>query len=78
LNFYKVQYENVDCPEVVEYNELKTKCAGKICNPSCFDYVIDELMRQGEVSEWTAETGERLLKFKVSFLHICNIYTFSV
>ncbi|KAI6184030.1 hypothetical protein M3Y97_00552400 [Aphelenchoides bicaudatus] len=64
LNFYKIQYENVDCPEVVEYNELKARCVNTICESRCFDYVIDELMRQGECNEFTTETGERLLKFK--------------
>lgn len=54
----------VDCPEVVEYNELKTRCGNTVCDPSCFDYVLDELMRQGEVAETIAETGEKLLKFK--------------
>lgn len=66
LNFYKAQYENVvDCPEVVEYLELKNRCGNIVCDLSCFDYVLDELIRQGEVSEQITESGERILKFKV-------------
>lgn len=66
----------MDCPEVVEFNELKAQCNNKICDSTSFEYIIDELQRQGEVSEWTAETGERLLKFKVSF-YVWNIYPFN-
>ncbi|KAI6242730.1 hypothetical protein M3Y99_00179300 [Aphelenchoides fujianensis] len=63
LEFYKVEYEMVDCPEVVGYDEFKQRCRN-ICKADTFDLVLDELMRQGEVSIGTSEIGERLLKFK--------------
>jgi hypothetical protein len=55
----------VDCPEVVEYSDFKKRCGSSVCDPAVFDYILDELIRQGEVSEGTSENGERILKFKV-------------
>lgn len=55
----------VDCSEVVEYSDFKKKCGNSVCDPTVFDCVLDELIRQGEVSEGTSENGERILKFKV-------------
>ncbi|KAI6196953.1 hypothetical protein M3Y94_01168300 [Aphelenchoides besseyi] len=63
LEFYKSEYEMVDCSDVVGYDEFKTRCRD-ICNSNTFDLVLDELMRQGEVSVGTSENGERILKFK--------------
>ncbi|KAI6188331.1 hypothetical protein M3Y98_00343300 [Aphelenchoides besseyi] len=63
LEFYKSEYETVDCSDVVGYDEFKTRCRD-ICNANTFDLVLDELMRQGEVSVGTSENGERILKFK--------------
>ncbi|CAD5216586.1 unnamed protein product [Bursaphelenchus xylophilus] len=63
LEYYKVQYEMVDCPEVVAYDEFKARCAG-IVDKNSFDLVLDELMRQGEVTEGQSQDGERILKFK--------------
>lgn len=64
LGFYKVEYEMVDCAEVVSYSEFQGQCKN-ICNPQCFDLVLEELMRQGEVSEGQSSGGERILKFRV-------------
>lgn len=61
----------VDCPEVVEYSEFKNRCAA-VCDSISFDYVLDELIRQGEVSECTLDTGDRILKFKVSIFIFCR------
>lgn len=63
LSFYKVEYEMVDCAEVVDYYDFKLR-SKKICSSECFDLVLDELMRQGEVTEGQSTNGERILKFK--------------
>ena len=57
----------VDCSDVLAYDEFKSRCV-RICNSETFDFVIDELMRQGEVSLGTLANGERILKFKARFL----------
>ncbi|CAD5212357.1 unnamed protein product [Bursaphelenchus okinawaensis] len=63
LGYYKEQYEMVDCAEVVGYEEFKARCEN-IVDGESFDLVLDELMRQGEVSEGRSQDGDRILKFK--------------
>lgn len=59
-------YQLVDCPEVVDYKEFKRN-AQHIVDPRCFDLVIDELVRRGEVSVGKTKKGDKILKFKVLF-----------
>ncbi|KAI1729652.1 snf7 domain-containing protein [Ditylenchus destructor] len=63
LLFYRDEYENVDCPEVVDYAELKQGSKNIIASES-FEFVIDELVKQGEVSVGRSKDGDKVLKFK--------------
>lgn len=64
LRFYKNEYESIDCPEVVDYKELRHH-AMQIIRPECFDLVITELNEMGEVSVGKSKSGDKVLKFKV-------------
>jgi len=64
LEFYNEIQSYVDYAEIISYDELKHRCGKEICDLNCFDYIISELIRQGEVSEGTSSNGERILKFK--------------
>lgn len=57
-------YQLIDCPEVVDFKELKHN-AQYIVDPQSFDFVIDELTRRGEVSIGYTKKGDKILKFKV-------------
>ncbi|KAI1729648.1 charged multivesicular body protein 7 [Ditylenchus destructor] len=63
LLFYRDEYENVDCPEVVDYAELKQGSKNIMASES-FEFVIDELVKQGEVSVGRSKDGDKVLKFK--------------
>lgn len=63
LKFYHDEYQMVDCPEVVEFSELKSNVS-HIIRPECFDLVINELVLKGEVSVGKSRFGDKVLKFK--------------
>lgn len=63
LRFYHDEYQMVDCPEVVEFSELKSSVI-HIVRPECFDSVISELVSRGEVSVGKSRFGDKVLKFK--------------
>jgi hypothetical protein len=54
----------IDCPEVMDYNELREQVS-HIVEEESFDLVISELYRQGEVSIGRSRDGDKVLKFKV-------------
>lgn len=63
LIFYHEEYQMIDCPEVIEYSELKSNVS-HIIRPECFDLVISELVSKGEVSVGKSRFGDKVLKFK--------------
>ncbi|KAI3421059.1 hypothetical protein GPALN_014685 [Globodera pallida] len=64
LRFYRNHYELfADCSDVVDYNELREQTMHLI-DQQCFDLVINELARMGEVSVGSSKSGDRVLKFK--------------
>uniref|UniRef100_A0A914C8I5 Charged multivesicular body protein 7 n=1 Tax=Acrobeloides nanus TaxID=290746 RepID=A0A914C8I5_9BILA len=64
LEFYKVEFEMADCPEVVGFDELRERSSNIIKDEECFEFVIDELTQRGEVSLGTTKSGDKVLKFK--------------
>jgi len=65
LKFYRDDFEMVDAPDIVEYEELRTRATSEsIIHPECFDLVINELVRLGEVSIGNPSGVEKVLKFK--------------
>jgi hypothetical protein len=65
LLFYRNNYEMlIDCPDVVDYNELRDQAA-HIVDTDSFSLVISELVRMGEVSVGHSKDGDKVLKFKV-------------
>ncbi|TKR60839.1 hypothetical protein L596_028026 [Steinernema carpocapsae] len=64
LQLYKVEYEMVDCPEVVEYDDLKERALAICSTPQDFELVILELERQGELTIGSSNNGEKILKFR--------------
>jgi len=64
LRFYRNNYEMVDCPDIVGYNELQEN-ASHIIDRDCFELVIIELVNMGEVSVGSSKDGDKVLKFKV-------------
>ncbi|KAH7717176.1 Protein T24B8.2 [Aphelenchoides avenae] len=63
LDFYRRHYELADCPEVVDYEELRER-SSHIVSPESFDLVVDELVYRGEASVGSTKNGEKVLKFK--------------
>lgn len=64
LLFYRNNYEMlIDCPDVVDYNELRDQAA-HIVDTDSFSLVISELVRMGEVSVGHSKDGDKVLKFK--------------
>lgn len=66
LDFYQTGYAPEDdmSLEIVELNEFKFACRHVVSNDSSFQLVLDELVRQGEVTIGTSKTGEQILKFR--------------
>jgi len=64
LRYYRNNYEMVDCPDIVGYNELQEN-ASHIIDRDCFELVIIELVNMGEVSVGSSKDGDKVLKFKV-------------
>ncbi|KAL3090028.1 hypothetical protein niasHS_006480 [Heterodera schachtii] len=64
LRFYRNHFEMfADCSDVVDYNDLREQTA-HLMDERCFDLVINELARMGEVSMGSSKSGDRVLKFK--------------
>uniref|UniRef100_A0A915M5G5 Charged multivesicular body protein 7 n=1 Tax=Meloidogyne javanica TaxID=6303 RepID=A0A915M5G5_MELJA len=63
LRYYRNNYEMVDCPDIVGYNELQEN-ASHIIDRDCFELVIIELVNMGEVSVGSSKDGDKVLKFK--------------
>ncbi|KAK0410537.1 hypothetical protein QR680_005183 [Steinernema hermaphroditum] len=64
LELYKTEYEMVDCPEVVEYEDLKERSAEICPTKDNYELVVLELERQGELTIGCSSKGEKILKFR--------------
>lgn len=72
LLYYRNHYElMMDCPDVVDYNEMQQQTSHMIDEDS-FELVIAELVRMGEVSLGHSKSGDKVLKFKVKFKKFLN------
>ena len=65
LIFYRNNYGMmIDCPEVVDFNELRSQVS-HIVDEESYELVISQLARMGEISIGHSKDGEKVLKFKV-------------